>query len=174
MPPPLLQLTTIQELLEWYHINLCNVRLTDRRGFRIRFSLHRFVHLIQMRTKFRDEPRNKKMTIQQIRTGIVKFEKGRYDEQRASELSWARELATNPERIVSNWQALETGDEAYIRNFGTEDLPKYRVLICRVVGKVREAWTIFPRERIGEKELRGQIWPQKTRGPDSLRPSLPN
>ncbi len=159
MPPPLIQFTTIQELLEWYERNLCDVRLTDSRYFRVRFELSRFVHLIQLTTKFGEEPKNTQMTLDQIRSGRIKFVKGRYDEQRASELSWARELATNPDRIVRNWQALGTGDEAYIKNFGTEELPKYRVLICRIVGRLRDAWTIFPRERLGENELRNQIWP---------------
>lgn len=159
MAPPLIQLATIQELLEWYEINLCNARLVDPRGFRVRFELSSFVHLIQMETKFGEEPKNKRMTIDQIRSGRIRFVKGRFDEQRASELSWARELATSPDRIAPNWQAMGIGDEAYVKNFGTQESPKYRVLICMIIGRVREAWTIFPRERIGEMESRGQIWP---------------
>ena len=159
MPPPLIQLTTIQELLEWYETNLCNKRPEDPRGFHVRFEVTSFVHLIQMKTKFGKEPKNKQMTIAQIRSGKIRFVKGRFDERRASELSWARELATNPDLIVPNWQVMGTGDEAYIKNFGTEERPKYRVLICIVIGTVREAWTIFPRERIKETEIRGQLWP---------------
>lgn len=159
MPPPLIQLTTIQELLEWYEINLCNTRLEDPRRFRVRFEVSSFVHLIQMMTKFGKEPKNKGMTIDQIKSGRINFVEDRFDERRASELSWARELAINPDWIVRNWQVLGTGDEAYIKNFSTEEFPKYRVLICIVLGRVREAWTIFPRPRIGEMELRGLIWP---------------
>jgi hypothetical protein len=159
MPPSLIQLGTIQNLLEWYSINLCNVYLEDPRHYRVRFSVLTFVHLIQLQTKFGDEPKNKGLTIDQIRSGRINFVKGRFDEQRASELSWAREIATNPDQIVPNWQVLGEGDEAYIKNFGTAESPKFRILICKVLGTLREAWTIFPRERIGEKELAGQLWP---------------
>lgn len=157
--PPLIQLATIQELLEWYEMNICNTRLEDPRGFRVRFEVNSFVHLIQMKTKYGKEPKNKQMTIDQIRAGRIQFVKGRFDEQRASELSWARELATNPNWIVRNWQPMGIGDEAYVRNFGTEESPRYRVLICIVIGRLREAWTIFARERIGKMELREQLWP---------------
>lgn len=159
MPPLLIPLTSIQDLLEWYRLNLCNRHLTDPRDYRVRFKLTSFVHLIQMKTRFGNEPKNKEMSLEQIRSGKIRFVKGRYDEQRASELSWAVEIATNPDRICRNWQALGSGDEAYIRNFGIQEHPKYRVLICKVIGTVREAWTIFPRERIGERELASQIWP---------------
>ena len=139
--------------------NLCNAYLEDCREYRVRFNVNNFVHLIQLKTKFGDEPKNKEMTVGQIRSGRIKFVKGRFDEQRASELSWAREIAINPDRIVPNWQVLGSGDEAYIKNFGTEELPRFRVLICKVIGTVREVWTIFPRADIGEMEIRGQIWP---------------
>lgn len=159
MPPPLIQLTTIQELLTWYEINLCNKRLEDPRRFRVRFKVNSFVHLIQMKTRFGAEPRNKRMTIEQIKTGRIHFVKGRFDEQRASELSWASELATRPDRIVRNWQPMGRGQEVYIKNFGTEEYPKYRALVCLVTGTTREGWTIFPREKIGETEFRNQVWP---------------
>ena len=159
MPPSLIQLGSIQSLLEWYSINLCNAYLEDPRQCRVRFSETSFVHLIQLKTKFGSEPKNKRMTIDQIRSGRINFVKGRFDEQRASELSWAEAIARTPDRIVSNWQALGEGDEAYIKNLGTDSLPKYRVLICKVIGTLREAWTVFPRENVGEKELIGQIWP---------------
>lgn len=159
MPPPLIQLTTIQELLEWYEINLCNARFRDPRHFRFRFNMNSFVHLIQMKTKFGNEPKNKRMTIEQIKAGIIHFARGRFDEQRASELSWASQLVTNPDRIVSNWQPMGRGDEVYIKNFGSEESPKYRALVCLITGRRREAWTIFPRRGLAEDELRNQLWP---------------
>jgi hypothetical protein len=84
---------------------------------------------------------------------------GRFDPQRASELRWIQAIAANPWRIVANWQALGRGDEAYIRNFGTDDTPLYRILVCEVVGTLRQAVTVFPRERISNKELTSVLWP---------------
>lgn len=133
--------------------------MQDPRDYRVRFSISQFVHLIQLRTKFGKEPKNKELTISQIQSGRINLVKGRYDEQRASELSWARTIAMEPDRIVTNWQVLGSGDEAYIKDFGTAEVPKFRILICKVIGTVREVWTIFPRERVGEKEISGQIWP---------------
>lgn len=159
MPPRLLQLTTIQDLLRWYELNLCNAHFTDRRGYRVRFLPENFVHLIQLKTKYGKEPGNKHKAVGEIRKNRIHFVRGRFDKQRAMELSWACSLATQPDRICHNWQVLGSGDEAYIKDFGTSKNHKYRVLICKVIGTVRYAWTIFPRERLGEKELRAQIWP---------------
>jgi hypothetical protein len=38
---------------------------------------------------------------------------------------------------------MSRGDEAYIHNFGTDHMPIYRVLVCEVLGKMRQAVTYF-------------------------------
>lgn len=158
--PALLNLTTIQDLFEWYRLNLCNARFMDPRNYRVRFNEEDFIHLIQLKTKHGKEHKNKRLAIEDIRRGRIHFVSGRFDPQRARELSWAPFLATQPDSICENWQALGTGREAYIKNFGGNGQPdKYRVLVCKVLGTVRQVATIFPRERIGQKELRGRLWP---------------
>jgi hypothetical protein len=159
MAPELLVLTRIQDTLGWYEQNLCRVRLIDPRGFRVRFLPENFIHLIQLKNKFGEEPRNARLALEEIRSGKIHFVAGRFDPQRTAELAWAARIATDPNRICGNWQVLGHGDEAYIKNFGTDAEPKYRVMVCRVVGTMRQVITIFPRERLGEKELQAQIWP---------------
>ena len=157
--PALLPLNDIRELLSWYRLNLCNAAIEDRRGFRVRFLETNFIHLIKLKTKYGEEPKNARLALEEIERGRIKLVEGRYDRQRASELSWIRRIASDPWKIVSNWQALGHGDEAFIRNFGTEQMPIYRVLVCEVVGTIRQPVTVFPRERIGEKELGKILWP---------------
>jgi hypothetical protein len=70
-----------------------------------------------------------------------------------------RFIASDPWRIVPNWQVLGRGDEAYIRNFGTEGHPIYRVLVCEITGTIRQPVTVFPRERVGAKEVQQVLWP---------------
>ena len=158
MPLKLLQLNSIQEVLEWYENNLCGKDLRDPRGYRVRFKPEHFIHHIKLKNKFGEEPRNRKLAIQEIKSGKIKFVDGRFSVQRASELPWAVELATNPHCICLNWQALGTGDENYVRNFGTEDAPQWRVLVCKVIGQTRHFSTLFPCE-IHEKHLSRKIWP---------------
>jgi len=100
-----------------------------------------------------------RLALEQIRSGRIQFVAGRFDPQRTQELSWAGEMARNPDVIWKNWQALGTGGEAYVKNFGTNEEPQFRVMICKVVGTLREVITIFPRERMGDKELLAKIWP---------------
>jgi len=114
---------------------------------------------MQMKTKYGDEPKNKRLALDQIRSGRIQLVAGRFDPQRTQELSWACEIARNPDVICHNWQALGTGGEAYVKNFGSNEEPQFRVMICEVVGTLREVITIFPRERIGVKELLAKIWP---------------
>ena len=147
-----LALTTMRDLLQWYRNNLCATELYDPRGYRVRFVPGNFIHLIKLTNKYGQEPRNAQMTLHDIERERVKFVAKRFSEQRARELSWAQLLATRPDRICGNWQALGTGGEAYVKNLGTAENPLYRVLICEVVGTVRQAITIFPREGIGQKE----------------------
>jgi hypothetical protein len=97
--------------------------------------------------------------LKRFERGRIKLVAGRFDAQRAAELSWIHPIAAAPWRIVPNWEAPGRGDEAYIRNFGTEDAPVYRVLVCEVIGTLRQAVTVFPRERISAKELAVILWP---------------
>lgn len=156
---PILQLTSIKELLAWYDLNLCNAVLLDPRGYRVRFLYENFIHLIQLRTKYGKEPKNARMAIDGIERGRILFKAGRFDPQRAMELPRAADIAQAPDMICTNWQVLGRGDEAYVKNFGTKACPEFRVLICEVFGTVRQAVTVFPRERMGEVERRCQIWP---------------
>ena len=159
MVAPLITLTTIQDLLEWYRTNLCNAYLRDPRGYRVRFNLNDFVHFIKLTNKDGDEPRNRRKAVEDIRRARIRFVHGRYDKQRAVELTWARDIATAPDLICRNWNPTDGGDECYVKNFGGEGLPnRYRVLVCKITGTTRQAITIFPCE-IGGKERAFQIWP---------------
>jgi len=149
----------MREALRWYRLNLCEVELRDPRGFRVRFLPTNFIHLIKLTDKYGREPKNAKVAIEEIERGRIKFTAGRFDQQRAPELTWIRSICTDPWRIVPNWQALGRGDEAYIRNFGTEEQPIFRVLVCEITGTIRQAVTVFPRERIGAQEVGTILWP---------------
>jgi hypothetical protein len=157
--PALLPLNDMRELLRWYRLNLCEAEIRDPRGCRVRFLPENFIHLVKLTTKYGKEPRNASVAIEEIERGRIKLVAGRFDAQRAAELSWIHPIAAAPWRIVLNWQALGRGDEAYIRNFGTEDVPVYRVLVCEVIGTLRQAVTVFPRERISARELAVSLWP---------------
>lgn len=157
--PALLPLHDMRELLRWYQLNLCDAVILDPRGFRVRFLAANFVHLIKLTNKYGEEPRNARKALEEIGRGRIKFTAGRFDSQRASELSWVRLLASDPWRIVPNWQALGRGDEAYIRNFGTPENPIYRVLVCEITGTIRQVVTVFPRERISNSDIFEVIWP---------------
>jgi hypothetical protein len=156
--PKLLRLASIQETLQWYEQNLCDVDLRDPRGFRVRFKSEHFIHQIKLTNKYGEEPKNRRLVIREIRDGKINFVEGRYNPQRASEIPWATELATRPDCICPNWQALGTGDENYVRNFGTELAPQWRVLVCKVIGQTRHFSTLFPCE-IREKHLVIKLWP---------------
>jgi hypothetical protein len=158
MPLKLLPLDNLQNVLQWYEQNLCNVDLRDPRGFRVRFKPEHFIHQIKLTNKYGKEPKNRKLAIEEIRAGKVAFVERRYSRQRASEIPWAVELATSPECICRNWQILGSGDENYVRNFGTEIAPQWRVLVCKVIGQTRHFSTLFPCE-IKEKYLANRIWP---------------
>ena len=157
--PQLLALTTLLDALDWYERNLCSAVLHDRRGFRVRFQPETFVHLIQLRNKYGQEPRNRRLALQEIRRGQIRFAAGRFSPQRTQELAWAEEIVRSHDRICRNWQPLGSGAEAYLKDFGGEGVHKYRVMICKVRGTIREVVTIFPRESIGANELAAQIWP---------------
>ena len=63
--------------------------------------------------------------------------------------------------IVPNWQVMGRANpgEAYIKNFGTEERPVYRVLVCGFAGQLRRPVTIFPRERFAQREIHPILWP---------------
>jgi hypothetical protein len=153
-----LVLDSIQEVLKWYERNVCNVELRDPRGYRVRFKVEHFIHHIKLTNKYGREPRNRKLAIEEIKAGKIQFVEGRYNQQRASEIPWAVELATAPDHICENWQALGTGDENYVRNFGTPDFPQWRVLVCKVIGETRHFSTLFPCD-VRDKHLARKIWP---------------
>jgi hypothetical protein len=157
--PALLLMNNMQELLRWYRLNLCEAVIYDPRGCRVRFLPANFIHLIKLTNKYGEEPKNARLALEEIERGRIKLVPGRFDPQRTLEMSWIRSIASDPWKIVPNWQALGRGDEAYIRNFGTERQPIYRVLVCEIIGTTRQAVTVFPRERICQKELGRILWP---------------
>lgn len=158
MPLKLLPLDSLQEVFEWYEQNVCNVELRDPRGYRVRFKPEHFIHQIKLTNKYGVEPRNRPLAIQEIKAGKVRFVEGRYSAQRAREIPWAVELAARPDCICLNWQCLGSGDENYVRNFGSADLPQWRVLVCKVIGQTRHFSTLFPCD-VRDKHLEGKIWP---------------
>jgi hypothetical protein len=158
--PPLLRVTTLSDLLRWYEMNLCGQELVDPRGMRVRFQDTDFVHLIKLTNSYGKEPKNRRMTIEQIRSGRVSLIPNRMDIRRAQELSWARSIIESPTMIVPNWQIMGRANpgDAYIKNFGTLR-PVYRVLVCGHAGLRRHAVTIFPRERFAQREIHPVLWP---------------
>jgi hypothetical protein len=160
--PALLPIESMAELLIWYQINLCGKELIDPRGYRVHFQDTDFVHLIKLVDKFGNEPRNRRMTIEQICSGRIQLRRDRFEVRRAQELSWARSIVETPDMIVPNWQIIGRANpgDAYIKNFGAAGERKvYRVLICGHAGKKRWAVTIFPRERFAEREIATVLWP---------------
>src|SRR5215467_11668779 len=101
--PALLPLTDMRDLLSWYRLNLCSADLRDPRGFRVRFIPENFIHLIKLTNKYGEEPKNARLALEEIERGRIKFVAGRFDAQRAPELSWIRLIVTDPWRIVPNW-----------------------------------------------------------------------
>lgn len=159
MPLAQLALTTIQDLLEWFRVNVSRATFTDPRGYRVRFNLYDFVHFIKLINEYGEEPRNRRIAVENIARGRIRLARWTYDQQRAAELSWASSIATTPDFVCSNWNPTGEGDECYVKNFGGKGLPnKYRVLVCVVRGTTRYGITIFPCE-IEAKEKGHQIWP---------------
>ena len=149
------------ELFGWYQLNLCGKELIDPRGYRVHFLDTDFVHLIKLIDKYGKEPRNRRMTIDQISSGRILLKRDRFDVRRAQELSWARSIIESPDMIVSNWQIMGKANpgDAYIKNFGAGERKVHRVLICGHAGKRRRAVTIFPRERFAVREIATILWP---------------
>ena len=157
--PELLPLECIKTLLDWYCANVCGVELTDPRGYRIKVLPENFIHLIKLTNKFHKEPKNARLTLDEIKRGRIQLKNGHFDPHRACELSWATLIARQPDRITVNWKPGGSSGEAYIKNFGTLLSPNYRVLICQIHGTQRRPVTIFPREHISGKELFTKVWP---------------
>jgi hypothetical protein len=159
--PAFLPLTSLLDLLTWYRQNLCNCDIRDPRGYRVLFPEPEFVHLIKLVTKNEIEPKNRPLTIQQIESGRVRLVHGRFSMSRACELSWARLIVQDPWKILPNWQPLGKANpgEIYIRNFGTEEKPVMRSLVCGIAGQTRRVVTHFPRGRFSRELLATAIWP---------------
>ncbi len=160
--PALLPVITGQLLIEWYSANLCAQTLVDPRGHRVTFLDTDLVHLIKLVNKYGEEPRNRRMTIEQMQSGRMSLLSGRFDIRRTQELSWARSIIESPTLIVPNWQIMGRANpgDAYIKNFGIAGgRPIYRVLICGHEGLKRRAVTIFPRERFSSHEIHPVLWP---------------
>ena len=124
----------------------------------MRFKAEHFIHQIKLTNKFGREPKNRTLAIQEIKSSKIRFVSGRFDPQRASEIPWAVELATKADFICPNWQVLGSGDENYLKNFGTEVVPQWRVLVCKVIGQTRHFSTLFPCD-VREKHVAIRIWP---------------
>ena len=134
--PALLPISTFKEMFGWYRQNLAGRRIVDPRGCPVSFLDTDFVHLIKLIDKFGKEPKNRRMTIEQIQSGRIVLVAGRFDLRRAMELTWARSIIEEPSMIVPNWQVLGRAipGDAYIRNFGSLRDPIYRVLISDIQG----------------------------------------
>jgi len=126
--PAVLPITTLLDLFNWYRQNLCGRGIVDPRGCRVTFLDTDFVHLIKLTDKYGKEPKNRRMTIEQIQSGRITLNPSRIQIRRAQELSWARPIIESPTMIVPNWQAMGRAipGDAYIKNFGTEVQPVYR------------------------------------------------
>lgn len=88
--PSLLPLVSMRELLGWYRENVCRLELRDPRSYRVRFLPENFVHLIKLTNKYYAEPRNARLTLDEIERGRINFKHDHFDPQRAAELGWAR------------------------------------------------------------------------------------
>jgi hypothetical protein len=76
--------------------------IADPRGCRVSFLDTDFVHLIKLTDKYGKEPKNRRMTIQQIQSGRIMLNPSRIELRRAQELSWARSIIERPTMIVPN------------------------------------------------------------------------
>jgi hypothetical protein len=100
--PAILPITTLLDLFNWYRINLCGKEIADPRGYRVTSLDTDFVHLIKLTDKYGKEPKNHRMTIEQIQSGRVTLNPSRIQIRRAQELSWARPIIEAPTMIVPN------------------------------------------------------------------------
>jgi hypothetical protein len=159
--PAYLPLDSMLDLLTWYRRNLCFCEIRDPRGYKVLFPEPEFVHLIKLASKHNVEPRNRRLTIQQIDSGRVQLVSGRFSVRRARELSWARLIVVDPWKILPNWQVMGIANpgEVYIRNFGTEKKPVMRSLVCGLTGQTRRVVTHFPRGHFSKQMLATAVWP---------------
>jgi hypothetical protein len=103
-------------MFNWYRVNLCAKAIIDPRGYRVTFLDTDFVHLIKLTDRYGKEPKNRRMTIEQIQSGRVALVPGRIDLRRAQELTWVRSIIERPTMIVPNWQIMGRANpgDAYI------------------------------------------------------------
>jgi hypothetical protein len=159
--PDYLPLTSLQDLLRWYRLNLVSTEIRDPRGYRVLFPEPEFVHLIKLVTKDGKEPRNRQLTIEQVDSGRLQLVAGRISLRRSRELSWARLIVGDPWTILPNWQVMGKANpgEIYVRNFGTESKPVMRALVCGISGQTRRVVTHFPRAHFSKQLLSTALWP---------------
>jgi hypothetical protein len=69
--PAVLPITTLLDLFNWYRQNLCGREILDPRGCRVSFLDTDFVHLIKLTDKYGKEPKNRRMTVEQIQSGRI-------------------------------------------------------------------------------------------------------
>jgi len=169
---PRLEIRQPQKLYEWYLQNLCADRIFDPRGNRVRFLPTTFVRLAHIKNRWGHEPKNSRSMLEKIQADEFSFRGGdhrvdvdqvvrnlQFSFQRTGELPWVKLIATQPTWIFRGRQGTENGIEAYVKNFGTDVHPLYRVLVCKVNGSTRDVITIFPRERIRKEEFQRKVWP---------------
>jgi hypothetical protein len=101
MPLKLLPLHSIQEVLQWYENNLCNVELRDPRGYRVRFKPEHFIHLVTLTTKYGEEPRNRRLAVEEIKSGKIQFVDGRYDVAARLRTTLGRGIGEEPRVYLS-------------------------------------------------------------------------
>jgi hypothetical protein len=85
--PAVLPITTLLDLFNWYRQNLCSREIVDPRGCRVTFLDTDFVHLIKLTDKYGKEPKNRRMSIEQILSGRITLNPSRIQIRRAQELS---------------------------------------------------------------------------------------
>ncbi len=176
--PPKLHVAALKNIYEWYVKNLCADSIVDPRGNRVRFFPTTFIHLAEVKNKSGQEPVHRDAVLKKIKKGCFRSRGGGHVRTdwgqllqnlgsalpRTKELSWAKLIASEPTQIFLDRRGLETGTETYVRNFGTDADPLYRVMICKVNGHNRDVITIFPRERIDSKKIQKQLWPSTVAG----------
>lgn len=161
---PRLPLGSMQALFEWYERHLCHAELRDPRGYRVCFTENEFVHLVKLTDKYGNEPKNKRLAIQQVRKGRFPMRKGEHpnhDVERVQNLVLAAALVQKPDFIIPSWQA--TGKaypgEVYVRDFGTSGRKKYCTLVCLLEGTRRIPVTMFHKQSITHLNEIKRLWP---------------
>jgi hypothetical protein len=163
-PPPKLLISELDDLLEWYEINLCTRTLNDPRGHQVRFDVGRFAYMIKLRTTKGTKVKKPRRIAEGIKSGkYTNTDFGGFDAERAQTLSWIPAVVLRPTLIATNKNLLIPGDELYVKEFDKSGY-RYKVLYCkRVSNRLLVPVTSFPRSKIGGLE-NCILWPQKQKG----------